>query len=395
MPMVDACILRTNPDPGEITTMPRSYRVGIIGSTGRGDYGHAVDMAFTKIPRVEIVAVADAHEQGREAAQKRTGATTAYSSYRDMLAREKCDLVAICPRWIDQHHDMLMAAAEAGCHVYMEKPFCRTLRECDEVIDQFQMRHLQLGIAHLTQYSPILDVVKSLIARGEIGDVLEIRSRGKEDRRGGGEDLWVLGSHLFGIMRTLGGGQPVLCRAEIRHGGELATAREIVPQGNEGLGPLLGDQLWARYTFGSGLTADFASRRNMGGNPTRFALQVYGSKGVIDMETGYLVPTTILRDSSWSPGRSGKTWEPITSAGIGQPEPIADRSYQAGHIAAINDLLDAIEQQRPTRCTIEDCRDITEMILAVFESHRVGQDVKLPLATKTHPLQLMAESAKG
>lgn len=85
---------------------------------------------------------------------------------------------------------MLLAAADAGCHVYMEKPFCRTLAECDEVIREFEMRHLHLGIAHITQYSPVLDAVSKIIQAGEIGDVLELRGRGKEDQRGGGEDLW-------------------------------------------------------------------------------------------------------------------------------------------------------------------------------------------------------------
>ena len=94
--------------------MAKNYRVGIIGSTGAGDYGHGVDVAFTKISNIEVVAVADAHEAGRTVAQKRTAAAKTYADYRTMLVEEKLDIVAICPRWIDQHHDMLMAAAEAG-----------------------------------------------------------------------------------------------------------------------------------------------------------------------------------------------------------------------------------------------------------------------------------------
>ncbi len=80
-----------------------------------------------------------------------------------------------------------------------------------------------------------------------------------------------------------------------------------------------------------------------GGSPTRFALQVFGSKGVIELESGYMPPAHILRDSSWSPGRTGKAWEKISSAGIGKPEPIEKTDYEAGHIAAITDLMAAIE----------------------------------------------------
>lgn len=368
--------------------MTMRYRVGIIGDTGRGDYGHAVDMAFTKVPRLEIAAVADPQEAGRAAAQQRTGAARGYADYRQMLAQEQLDIVAICPRWIDQHHAMLMAAAEAGCHVYLEKPFCRNLNECDEVVTAFEMRHLKLGIAHVTQYSPVLLTVLDLIRQGAIGEVLELRGRGKEDRRGGGEDLWVLGSHVLAMMRSCGGGQPVSCTAAVRQRGAPVTKHDVV-EGAEGIGPLAGDQVQAHFRFASGIDGFFASRRNMAGQPTRFGLQIFGSQGVIEMQSGYLEPAFILRDSSWSPGRTQQNWQTITSAGIDREEPRSDGTYQGGHVAAIEDLIESVEQQRPTRCSYHDCRDIIEMIAAVFESHRRGGPVELPLKTRANPLTLL------
>ena len=47
----------------------KTYRAAVIGATGRGDYGHAVDVAFTKVSGVEVVAIADADDAGRAAAQ--------------------------------------------------------------------------------------------------------------------------------------------------------------------------------------------------------------------------------------------------------------------------------------------------------------------------------------
>lgn len=363
-------------------------RVGIIGRTGKGDYGHGVDMAFTKLPNVEIVALADENEAGRAAAQKRTGAKKSYSDYHEMLTTEKLDLIAICPRWVDQHHDMILAAAQAGCHVYMEKPFCPTLAQCDSAIEQLAKKNLKLGIAHISQYSPVLDVVLSLIKNGEIGQVLELRARGKEDRRGGGEDLWVLGSHVFGLMRSLAGGNATACHAVVTNEGHEVTKADVVV-GAEGIGPLAGDNVQARYTFANGVYGHFASRRGMSGSPTRFAIQVFGSKGVIEMESGYLAKAYILRDSSWSPGRSGKSWEPITSNGVGKAETRTDGNYEGGHIAAIEDLLDCVKRDRKPRCSAEDSRAIVEMISAVFESHRHRGPVDLPLATRANPLTLL------
>lgn len=363
-------------------------RVGIIGRTGKGDYGHGVDVAFTKLPNVEIVALADENEAGRAAAQKRTGAKKSYADYHEMLTAEKLDLVAICPRWIDQHHDMILAAAQAGCHVYMEKPFCPTLAQCDSAIEQLDKKRLKLGIAHISQYSPVLEVVQSLIKNDEIGQVLELRARGKEDRRGGGEDLWVLGSHVFGLMRSLAGGNATSCHAVMTNEGHQVTKADVVV-GAEGIGPLAGDNVQARYSFSNGAYGHFASRRGMGGSPTRFAIQVFGSKGVIEMESGYLAKAYILRDSSWSPGRSGKNWEPITSAGVGKAETRADGSYEGGHIAAIEDLLECVKRDSKPKCSAEDSRGIVEMISAVFESHRLRGAVDLPLATRANPLTLL------
>lgn len=368
--------------------MAKKYKVGIIGATGRGDYGHAVDAAFKKLDNVEVVAVADASEAGRAAAQTRTGAKAAYAAYKDMLAKEKPDLVAICPRWVDQHADMLLAAAEAGCHVYMEKPFCRTLKECDAVVNALDMRHLKLGIAHISQYSPVLATVLKVIADGTIGDLLEIRTRGKEDTRGGGEDLWVLGSHVFGLMRSVAGANATSCFATVAVNGRPVVKADV-KDGAEAIGPLAGDHIQAQYTFPKGVQGYFASKKGAAGKPSRFAVQVFGSKGVIELESGYGVKAALLRDGGWSPARSGAKWEPITSAGIGKPEPRTDGTYEGGHVAAITDLIEAIEKDRDTKCGARDATAIVEMIAAVFESHRLGKPAELPLKTRANPLTLL------
>ena len=143
------------------------YRAAVIGHTGRGDYGHGLDKVWREIPEVEIVAVADADEQGLAAAVKRLGAPRASRDYRQMLDEVKPDLVSICPRWLDQHRDMVVAAAERGVRgIYLEKPLCRTLAEADEMIAACERHQVKLAIAHQTRYSPKLPVMRELIESG-------------------------------------------------------------------------------------------------------------------------------------------------------------------------------------------------------------------------------------
>ena len=52
----------------------------------------------------------------------------------EMLRQEKPDLVGVGPRTLDEREQMLTAAAEAGAHIFTEKPFARSPLEADRVV---------------------------------------------------------------------------------------------------------------------------------------------------------------------------------------------------------------------------------------------------------------------
>lgn len=359
------------------------YRVAVIGHTGRGNYGHGLDTVWRELPACELVAVADADERGLAQAVQRLGAPQGFSDYRRMLDEVKPDIVSVAPRWLDQHHDMVLAAAERGCHIYMEKPFCRTLAEADAMVDACERNRVKLAIAHQTWYSPKLHVIREMMDEGKIGEVLELRGRGKEDARGGGEDLWVLGSHVMNLIHHFGG-EPEWCFAEVIEEGRSITL-EDVREGNEGIGPLAGDSIQAMYGLAGGATAYVGSRRQANGE--RFGLQIYGSTGIIEILTGYLPSAHYLADPAWSPGRSGAQWVPISSEGPGRPEPLKNGGLHAGNIAACQDLIAAIEEDRLPECHMYEARMTVEMIAGVFASQRSGGRVSIPLAQRENPLQ--------
>lgn len=364
--------------------MPKQYRIGVVGRTKRGDYGHGLDTAWQAIGNTNIVAVADDDKAGLAAKARQLKVDSAFADFREMLDKVKPDIIAICPRWVDQHFSMALAAAERGIHVYMEKPFCRTLTEADELLAACEKSHVKVAVAHPTRYSPKIETIKRLIADGAIGKVLEYRGRGKEDRRGGGEDLWVLGAHIMDMILAIGG-KPTSCFATVKHGGKPVTKSEVV-EGAEGIGPLAGDAVVARYRMPDQSTAYFNSIRNMAGQPRRYGLMIYGSRGVIELVEGTLPSVKYLGDPGWSPGRTGAKWQNVSSAGIDEPEPLQGEKYKARHTLAILDFLDAIEQDRQPLCNMYEGRYIVEMIAAVFESHRVGTPVSMPLKNRQNPL---------
>src|SRR2546421_5676286 len=143
--------------------MAKMYRVAVIGRTGKGNYGHGLDVVWKAIENIEIVAVADDNDKGRAAAAQRLGARNAYADYRQMLAKEQPHIVSVADRWLGQHRDMVVACAEAGASIFLEKPMARTLAEADEMIRACEMHHVKLAIAHQTRYSPRLERIREII----------------------------------------------------------------------------------------------------------------------------------------------------------------------------------------------------------------------------------------
>ncbi len=370
------------------TTRRKKYGVAVFGSTGRGDYGHDIDTVWLDIPEAEIIAVADDSAEGRERAKARLKAPSAYSDYHELLKREKPEVVAIAPRWVDQHRDMALACAESGVRgVLIEKPLARELREADEMVAACEKTGMKMAIAYQTRYSPRTDMVKRILSEGRLGDILEVRARGKEDGRGGGEDLAVLGTHLFDLIRYLAG-NPRWCFARVTDGSESVT-RKHVRKGAEGLGPLAGDAITAVYGLDNGATATFGTLRAKHAPGTKFGLSIYGTRGILSMGTGTLPPVHILEDPTWTLNASNGKWQSVTSAGIGQSEPLTDSSHRYGNRLIAQDLLRSIELGKQPRASVYDGRAALEMVMAVYESHRRNAPVNFPLAERRNPLELL------
>lgn len=368
--------------------MAKKYRVAVIGHSKKGKYGHALDTVWRHFDNVEIVAVADPDEAGRADAAKRLGAKASYADFRQMLDREKPQIVSAADRFPSSHRDMVVACAQAGAHIFLEKPMARTLAEADEMIKACETHHVKLAIAHQTRYSPRLKHVKDLIAAGDLGDILELHGRGKEDTRGGGQDLMVLGTHVFDLMRLIAG-DARWCHAQVYQGGAPATKTHVT-EGGEEIGPIAGDRLHASYGFDGGVLATFGShkaRKEAMGK--RFGLHILGSKGVITTTTGSLPQVWFLPDPTWRPGESRVGWKPITSAGLDKPETLRDGGLELGNRWIVEDLFEAIEKDRQPRGSMYDGRAALEMIMAVYESHRAKAVVPLPLKTRAHPLTLL------
>jgi len=355
------------------------YRAAIIGHTGRGDYGHNLDLIFAHRRDVDVVAVADPVAEGRAQAASRSGARRQYTDYQKMLETEKPDLVSVAPRWTDQHHLMALAALRAGAHVFMEKPITRTLAEADELLAVAAKSRLQIAVAHQMRLAPSILYLKQQIDAGLIGNLLEIRAHGKQDHRAGGEDLLVLGVHLFDLMRFFAG-DAQWCAARVLEKGQVVTISRA-RAATEDIGQVVGDEVSAQFAFANGINATFTSRQANQQSAGPWGMELIGSKGAARILAD-ICPRIFFRNNrDW---RSFE-WQPVEgdpTAGWSD----AERSVPRANDRVMDDWLDAIKRNREPVCNGFAGMKALEMAHAVLAAGISAQRVELPLRNRHHPL---------
>lgn len=356
-------------------------RVAVVGHTGRGNYGHGLDVMWLDLPGVEVVGVADADAKGLAAAQAKLRGAAGYADYRKMFAELKPDIVSIAPRFVDEHHPIALAACEAGVRgIYCEKSFVQTPAESDDIVAACDQKKVKLALAHRNRYHPVLPVIKKMIEDGTLGKVTQMVGRGKEDQRGGGLDLHVLGSHVLNLANYFGGAS-LSCTAKILKEGKPAVPADVV-DGAEGIGLLVGDELHADFELKTGIPLAFHSVKGAAKKDVSFGLDIICERGKIDFRID-AEPLAYFTPADAPPQR-----QPITTTGIGKPEPIENLGKNiASHRVAALDLIEAIQTGREPLCSARDGQVVMEMINAVFESHvNDGKKISLPSKTRGNAL---------
>ena len=145
---------------------------GIIGGGMIGPY-HAE--AIRMIPEAKLVAVATSREDTARRFAEKVQVDSWYTDYRELLKRDDIQVVNICtPPYL--HEEMVLAAAEAGKHVLVEKPIAINLRQADTMIDACEKAGVKLGVIFQYRFSEAAQKLKKavetlLFGRLFLGDV--------------------------------------------------------------------------------------------------------------------------------------------------------------------------------------------------------------------------------
>ncbi len=344
---------------------PRVYRAAIVGcgrkaatlddeERCRVNYSIQPDThagAYRQVPTVQLVAAADPNEPKRRFMQERWGVPAVYADYREMVEKERPDLVSVTTR-APLHAEVTIAAAGAGAKgVLCEKAMATSLREADAMIEACRRAGTVLVINHTRRWHPTYEQALQAVLDGAIGMLRAIVGICPGP-------VVHNGTHLFDLMRMFGG-----------------DAAWVAGQVQDGPGEDRPGQ--AQLKFNNGV-AGFVDLDSMLG----FAIELQGTVGrlfIDPSEEGFTIweykdPPRSQGDRQWYHGNPcrQRTVRHLAGAGSG----VAKSTL----VTAIEELTACIEEGRESRSSGQEGRAALELAVAVYQSHaRGGAQVPLPL----------------
>ena len=139
-------------------------KVAVIGA---GFMGKTHTNSLKEIDDANIVAIVDkVEEKGKKIAEKFNASY--YSNLDDVLNNEDLDCVYICvPTFL--HAEMVKKAANAGKHIFCEKPLALSLKEADEMIEAVKANKVKSMVGHVLRFWPEYVKAKELVDSGRLG----------------------------------------------------------------------------------------------------------------------------------------------------------------------------------------------------------------------------------
>jgi len=278
-----------------------------VAVVGFGWMGRVHSQAYARVPhhypalplRAELVTVAEDVPGRAEEAAAQFGFASATRDWREVAADPRVQAVSItAPNFL--HREIGVAMAEAGKHIWIEKPAGLTAEDARAVADAAAGTGVQSAVGFNYRNAPAVETARELIASGEIGTVTHVRVRLFSDyaahpqgaltwryerERGGSGVLGDLASHgadlarfLLGDIASLTADTAIFVPERARPTG--ATAGHTLATGE--LGPVENeDYVNCLLRFASGARGVLEACRVSVGEQNNYGFEVHGTQGAV------------------------------------------------------------------------------------------------------------------
>ncbi|MFF4085559.1 Gfo/Idh/MocA family protein [Streptomyces nigra] len=371
-----------------------------VAVVGFGWMGRVHTQAYARIPhhypdlplRPELVTVAEEVPGRAEEAAARFGFATATRDWREVAADPRVKAVSVtAPNFL--HREIGVAMAEAGKHLWIEKPVGLTAADARAVADAAARAGVHSAVGFNYRNAPAVEAARNLVASGEIGTVTHVRIRLFSDyaahpqgaltwryerERGGSGVLGDLASHgadlarfLLGDITALTADTAVFVPERARPTG--ATAGHTLATGE--LGPVENeDYVNCLLRFASGARGVLEACRVSVGEQNNYGFEVHGTRGAVFWDFRRMGELRVSRGTAYQD-------QPVATVHVGpgdgefgafQPGAANAMGYDDLKVVEAYRFLRSIAEDRPCGATLEDAVRSAAVLDAMVRSADSG-----------------------
>ncbi|WP_130860687.1 Gfo/Idh/MocA family protein [Gracilibacillus phocaeensis] len=346
-----------------------------IGVIGAGSISGAHFESYANNEQVEIFAICDLNETRAKQKAEQYGATHTYTGYHELLANKEVEAVSICT-WNNTHAEIAIAALQAGKHVLVEKPLCKTVEEALAVEEAVKSSGKTLQVGFVRRYAANTEIVKRFIDNGDLGDIYYakatcLRRLGNpggwfaDKERSGGGPLIDLGVHIIDICWYLMGKPKVKSirgntyhqlgnRSNVEHL-DFYKAADYDPNKNT-----VEDMANALITFENGASLMVDVSFTLHAKQDQMAVNLYGDKGGAELEPSLEIITekynTMLNATPQTDHHSF--------------------NFQQAFQNEIDYFVDTINGDKETRSPVSDGVEMMKILCGIYESSEKGKEIQ-------------------
>ena len=344
-------------------------RVGIIGSAFSSNI-HAE--SFGEVPEAVLVAACSPNRAHVEDFARKWKIPATATDYRKLVERKDIDVVVVgIPN--DLHRAVVVAAAEAGKHVILEKPIAHTLEDAEVMLRAAKKHKIKLMYAETICFTPKYVRAKQLVTEGAIGKLYMVKQSEKHSgphsdwfydvKRSGGGALMDMGCHGIEWARWMYGKPKP--KSVVAH-----CQRVLHTQRTEGED----NSVMVLEFEGGGMAVIEDSWAKRGGMDDR--VELYGTEGVIycDLLHGSSMETHSAKGYGYAVEKAEET--------RGWTFTVFEEAHLYGFPHEMRHFIWCVLNDQTPRETGEDGRATLEIIYAAYESAGTGRRITWPYKPK-------------
>ena len=349
-----------------------AIKIGIIGTGGIANF-HARNYK-EQGQRVELVACCDLDINKAKKFAETYGFKNVYDNCYDMLKENELDAVSVCT-WNSAHAECIIAALNAGCHVFCEKPMAMNKEEAILMKETAEKNNKLLMLGFVLRHENKTKSALNLKKDGRLGDIYYAKASylrrcgfpggwfGDKSRSGGGP-LIDLGVHVIDLARfIMGNPKPVSAYGATFN--KLGARLEIA----------LGEDAWKSMTEVDKPIFDVEDLAT--------AMVRFDNGAVLHVEASFNLniktPTTTVEFFGDKAGLSLNPFElhTVVDNKLADIEIYGDFKSDTKWTNQMNNWLDAIEGKSKLISTAEDGVMLMKILDAIYLSAKTGKSVDI------------------